>query len=233
MSAMQQIFTKSVQNKQKIVSFFWIIYAIIFIGLIVSLYLQYERKYVLELYIITLWAGRLAMICFVIVLIPGILRRFSLNFFVKTLIMLFRRQLGLLVYSFAFFHYANMSLFPMILGKVAIQSVVIPFQVAGTFAFYLLTIMFFTSNDWSVKKLGKWWTRIHRVIYVIAWLLFFHVYWQGKESWSILIGIAAIAETLSLVYFYLILPYRKKNPPVPPVPPPPSVTPPQSLAPQM
>lgn len=232
MSLMQQIFTKSVQNKQKIISFFWIFYTIIFVGLIMSLYLQYERTFVLELYISTLWAGRLAMILFVIVLIPGILRRFSLNFSLKSLIMLFRRQLGLLVYAFAFFHYANMGLFPVILGKVAIQPEVIPYQVVGTFAFYLLTIMFFTSNDRSVKKLGKWWARIHRVIYVIAWLLFFHVYLQGKESWTILIGIAAIAETLSLVYFYLVLPFRKKNPPIPPVQPPPSVAPLQSPAPQ-
>lgn len=218
---MQHFFTFGVKNKPLIIRLFKVLYGVIFVALLFALYANIRKHFLIELYNASLWSGRAALLVFVTVLIPGIFRRFGMSWQIRNIIMLFRRQLGILVFSFVFFHYANMSLFPMLTGQIVFE--IIPatsFQIMGVLAFYLLTVMFFTSNDWSVRKLGRWWNRIHQIIYVVAWLIFLHVYLQGKESWSIIIGIAALFESLSLFYFYLLKP-KKPSPPPPlqPLPP--------------
>ena len=47
--------------------------------------------------------------------------------------------------------------------------------------------------------MGKWWARLQRIIYGIAWAIFFHIALVDINIWAILIGIFAVLEVLSLI----------------------------------
>lgn len=61
-----------------------------------------------------------------------------------------------------------------------------------------------------MKRLGKWWGRLHMVAYVIIWLVFAHVALEEIGPLTLLIGLYAIAEWVSLIYFW-----TKKKPLIP------------------
>jgi DMSO/TMAO reductase YedYZ heme-binding membrane subunit len=63
--------------------------------------------------------------------------------------------------------------------------------------------MFLTSNNLSVKRLGKWWKRLHRVVYIVVWLLVLHTGLQRISVWTYFIGVFAVLEIGSLIYNYL------------------------------
>ena len=45
---------------------------------------------------------------------------------------------------------------------------------AGWLAFAIFIPLAITSNEWSVRRLRRWWKRIHRWIYAAALLVFAH-----------------------------------------------------------
>jgi sulfoxide reductase heme-binding subunit YedZ len=74
------------------------------------------------------------------------------------------------------------------------------FQSVGFFALVLLSFLFITSNNFSVKKLGKWWKRIHRLIYVILLLVLIHTALQRVSIYSVLAAFFVSLEIASLIY---------------------------------
>ncbi len=82
-----------------------------------------------------------------------------------------------------------------------------PFVSVGLIAFMGLVILGLTSNAYSIKTLGKYWQRLHRVVYLILILAIIH-FWlhkAGKNDFSqpmIYSGIAAIL-LVSRVYFWI------------------------------
>ncbi len=146
--------------------------------------------------------GQAAVITFIITLLPGIARRFGIRNDATALVMLFRRQLGILTFLLGLTHYFFIFLAP------TIRSGVIPtnpplFQIMGVLSLYPMALLFLTSNDWAVKQMGKWWTRIHALVYIIAWTIFLHVALVTISVWTVLIGIAALLETVSLIYAFV------------------------------
>src|SRR3989344_1026271 len=146
--------------------------------------------------------GRVALVLLGIVVLPGILGRFQIEIPITRIITLFRRQLGITVFLLAFTHY-------QLVRGILILSVQIPlfprplFEMLGTLSLFLLFFMFLTSNNFSVKKLGRWWKRLHRIVYLIIWLLVLHTGLQRISVWSIFIFIFATAEIVSWVYFFI------------------------------
>lgn len=65
---------------------------------------------------------------------------------------------------------------------------------------FLLTI---TSNNWSVKSLGKYWVIIHRLTYPMAFLLLYHIVDKMGMQWTFLtpICIAVSILVLSLLIY--------------------------------
>ncbi|MCC6711539.1 MAG: ferric reductase-like transmembrane domain-containing protein [Candidatus Pacebacteria bacterium] len=122
-------------------------------------------------------SASISLVLFWITLVPGILKRFqfkSIFIPIRVILMLFRRQIGILMYLFALTHYFWSRFLPIWLINGDLLSFSL-FEFFGLGAFMLAFPMFITSNELSVNKLGKLWKTIHSVTYIIIWLLFLHV----------------------------------------------------------
>ena len=144
--------------------------------------------------------GQLALILLGVVVIPGILGRFKVEIKITRVVTLFRRQLGDMVFLLAYAHFMILRGASRIFGVVPFQTPYPVFEAIGILALTLLFPLFLTSNNWSVRVMGAWWKRLHRLIYVILWLVVIHTGLQRISVWTVLIGFFAILEVVSLVY---------------------------------
>lgn len=147
------------------------------------------------------FSASVSLVLFWITLLPGILKRFQIAgpfLPLRISVMLYRRQLGIGMYVLALTHYWWSRMLPLMAfgGNIWNFS---PFELMGVGAFTLLTPVFFTSNEWSVRFFGKFWHTIHALVYIVIWLLFLHVGMQGNswQSWGTLV--VASLELASLV----------------------------------
>lgn len=86
---------------------------------------------------------------------------FGLNF------IRYRRALGLLCFYYALVHLSVYVVFdqPPILSVILADILKRPFIMLGMAAFLLLVPLAATSNAFSIRRLGKNWLRLHRLIY--------------------------------------------------------------------
>lgn len=202
-SFMKSLFLFTARNKTKIINLFRVLYAIIFIAWVVDFFLSLDDNNIVFIYNSALVFGRTALILFCITITPGILKRFGITWNIRTTIMVIRRQFGVLTFSFAFLHFSLMRLFPFINGDYILRFPLLNFELFGLLSLFFMFCMFLTSNDWSVRNLGKWWNRLHQIVYGIAWTIALHVAFVRISEYSYLILTFAILETISLLYFYL------------------------------
>ncbi len=185
-------------NKKTIVRWWHVVLIIWFAFFLLSTQL-FSVRFWLE---IGKLSGTASLITFWIVLTPGILKRFQIGAWllpIRTILMLFRRQLGITMYVLALTHYWWSRMMPILSFGGDIFSVQ-PSELMGLIAFALLTPLFFTSNNWAVKHLGRWWDRIHSLVYVVIWILFLHVGLQ-EFGWKTFITlIVAAVELFSLIW---------------------------------
>ena len=135
--------------------------------------------------------GRIGLVLYILTTIPGIMRRFGKYYKPVSILMIFRRHIGIMTFMFILIH-ASTQLRGFIPADI--------FQLARFFAFLIFLSLFLTSNNWSVGKLGKWWHRIHNLTYIVVWLIFAHVALQRLSIWSVLIGITSVAQIASHIY---------------------------------
>lgn len=82
----------------------------------------------------------------------------------------YRRALGLLAFYYVLMHFLAYMLLdlrlnvPGILADIARR----PFITIGMAALVLLIPLALTSNNWSIRRLGPGWNKLHRLAYVIA-----------------------------------------------------------------
>jgi sulfoxide reductase heme-binding subunit YedZ len=94
----------------------------------------------------------------------------------------FRRMLGLFAFFYILMHfltYAGLDQrfdLAVILEDIAER----PFITIGFIAFLLLMPLAVTSTNRMMKRLGRRWQKLHRLVYVIAVLGVWHFYWQVK-----------------------------------------------------
>lgn len=94
----------------------------------------------------------------------------------------FRRMLGLFAFFYVLLHfltYAGLDQrfdLPVIFEDVVER----PFITIGFTAFVLLIPLAVTSTHAMMKRLGRRWQKLHRLVYVIAILGVVHFYWQVK-----------------------------------------------------
>lgn len=151
-------------------------------------------------YGVGVWSGRAAVMMLAIVLIPGIFGRFGIQIKVTRVITFYRRQLGITTFLLSLTHgmlVRNVARFA--LGQYPLSLAPI-FEFFGTLALSFLFFLFITSNDWSIGRLGPWWKRLHRLVYIIVWLILFHTILQRVSVWSMAIGVVAILEAVSLLW---------------------------------
>ena len=96
----------------------------------------------------------------------------------------FRRMLGLYAFFYACVHlliylklYGNFD-WPTIMNDLTRRRYII----AGFSAWLLLLPLALTSTKWSIRKLGKKWQVLHRLVYVAAILGVIHYWWIVKTG---------------------------------------------------
>lgn len=198
---MQQVVTFFVKNKPKVIRLFQFSYAVLLVYLFIGGMSIADKSYRFGVYELSKIFGTIAIVLFGLTILPGIARRFGIKHPLFTILMLFRRQLGILTFVFGFVHYCLLELFPVMFGVQEFFPMV--FKMFGLGALFIMIILFFTSNDASVRKMGKWWGRVHMLVYASAWLLFGHLIFVGVGVQTILIATLALLETVSLVYVAL------------------------------
>lgn len=150
--------------------------------------------------------GKIAIVLYILTTIPGIFRRFGKFYKPVSVLMIFRRYIGIMTFMFVLLHASIVRFFWVVKGQMkAIPDEV--FILFGSLAFTLLFSLFITSNDWSVKKMGKWWHWIHNLTYITGVIIFFHVALQEVNVWSALIALDALAIAASFIFAQI----RRRN----------------------
>jgi methionine sulfoxide reductase heme-binding subunit len=144
-------------------------------------------------------AADIAVAILIATAIPGIFRRFHISHKLVMLLMIFRRQLGIATFFFALVHVCFTTVFPEIRANAPLIATD-PQNLAGWTTFILLIPLFVTSNNISIRALGVWWHRIHALMYGIIFVLAFHVFFSGEESWLFLTSVTGVSEVVSFMY---------------------------------
>lgn len=190
------VFVTVTQNRQRVINAFKIFYlllvSILFIGGW-SIYSGDDNA--LFWYRFGAPMGKAGIVVYILTTIPGIARRFRIQHKLIALLMIFRRYVGISMYLLVTIHY-----FFLVGIATWFQHLLIPpsaFQAAGFVAYVLTFFLFATSNDFSTKRLGIWWDKIHKLTYVIMWFILAHVALQRVSIWSVLIGLTAVLQVAS------------------------------------
>lgn len=122
-----------------------------------------------------------------------------------------RQSLGLIAFAYASLHLFNfVGLDYGFDWNLIFQDAVLdkPYILAGSFALLILIPLAITSTRGWMKRLGKKWKRLHRLVYGAAVLVVLHFLWQAKagEHWEPLI----YAGVLTLLLTVRIPPVRRR-----------------------
>lgn len=176
------------------------IYRIAYLFLILSIAtFKWTKPYWLD---IGRQAGDIAVIFFTITILPGILSRLKATGFlqqIQTSLMLFRRQNGILMFLFALTHYTYIRILPIIFQGSIWWKISI-FEWLGISAFLLSAALFITSNNYSQRLLGPKWAKLHKLVYLITWLIFLHLVFMQRANWATsIILIISVLEITSIL----------------------------------
>ena len=81
----------------------------------------------------------------------------------------FRRAIGLLAFYYIVLHFSVWLILDVqILGQVWADILKRPYITIGMAAFILLIPLAVTSNQWSIRKMGRGWRRLHQLVYLAA-----------------------------------------------------------------
>ncbi|MGE0113502.1 MAG: sulfite oxidase heme-binding subunit YedZ [Steroidobacteraceae bacterium] len=124
----------------------------------------------------------------------------------------FRRMLGLFSFTYVLLHFLTWLILDQglywsgILTDIAKR----PYITIGFTALLLLIPLAVTSTNKMMRRLGKRWQKLHRLIYVIVPLGVWHFYWQVKKDVTEPLIYAAITAFL-LGYRYWRAQRRKQS----------------------
>jgi sulfoxide reductase heme-binding subunit YedZ len=117
----------------------------------------------------------------------------------------FRRLLGLFSFFYIFMHFLTYFVLDQSLDIAAVVEDILkrPYITLGMTALILMLPLALTSTRGMMRRLGKRWKKLHRLVYVIAILGVWHFYWQVKLD--------TLEPTLYVVILVVLLGYRLWN----------------------
>mgnify|MGYP000193048551 CR=1 FL=1 len=115
-----------------------------------------------------------------------------------------RRMLGLYAFFYACVHFITFIWFDhwFDVGEIIKDVIKRPFVTIGFAAFLLLWPLALTSTNAMVRRLGRNWQRLHRLIYVVAILGVVHFWWLVKRDLTEPMIFAAVLAALLGVRIY-------------------------------
>lgn len=95
-----------------------------------------------------------------------------------------RRMLGLFAFTYAVLHFTTYLVLDLRLdfANVGADIAKRPYITIGFTALLLLIPLAVTSTNRMMRKLGRRWQKLHRLVYVVAILGVWHYYWQVKAD---------------------------------------------------
>ena len=148
------------------------------------------------------WTLRMLLITLAITPLRQITNRVS---FIR-----YRRMLGLFALFYASLHFLSWMIFLLGFRFFAIMEELVerPYITVGFSAYLILLVLGVTSPKAMVRKLGKNWKRLHRLVYVAAVLGTIHLLWILRSN----IGEAVFYGTILVVLLgYRLIRYSQRR----------------------
>jgi methionine sulfoxide reductase heme-binding subunit len=113
-------------------------------------------------------------------------------------LMRLRRMLGLFAFAYVCLHFANWLVLDRWFDGRAIVADIAkrPYITVGFTAFLMLVPLALTSTDGWIRRLGRRWHLLHRLVYPAAVLGCVHYWWQVKADWREPLLYAAVLALL-------------------------------------
>ena len=125
-----------------------------------------------------------------------------------------RRMLGLYSFFYAVLHFALWFWIDQGLDPVAMWHDVIkrPFITVGFIAFVLLIPLAATSTKGMIRRLGRHWAQLHKLVYLIAVAAILHYWWHkaGKNDFGTVSFYAAVVAWLLGVRVWWVMKDRRQ-----------------------
>lgn len=155
---------------------FWVIPFILLSLIPLAIYVRYNLQSYSLIYDVGSNMGVLAFLLYLATFLPGVLQRFKILPLMTASMILFRRQLGILMFYAAIVHLMLVSSIPKIYTYGTIDlSLFAQKEIFGLIGVIILFPLWLTSNDFSIKKLGKFWKILQRFTYFALIFIFLHV----------------------------------------------------------
>lgn len=144
--------------------------------------------------------GEISVVLLLASMTPGILKRLGIFRQIESLLLIFRRQIGITAFFTAILHSGFTSLISLIsTGKSVIPSLFV-YNQTGFAAISIFFLLWVISNNFSMKMLGGVWKLLQRLTYVAALAIMFHVF-DAQSSWWMPAGVYLVLEAVSWVVF--------------------------------
>lgn len=145
----------------------------------------------LDSYSAGLLMGRISLVLYILTLISGICRRFTLKGRIVSVLTLYRKELGIAMYIFAFMH---------ALFFVSFSLEIPVFRIFGILGLLILTPLFLTANKFATLRLKQNWKKLHKLTYPALGLIFLHTALIRLSIFSALAFTTLILLASSFVY---------------------------------
>ena len=130
---------------------------------------------------------------------------------VSTVWIRLRRMLGLFCFFYASIHFSIWFWLDQNLNLQSMWADVIkrPFITMGFLTLVLLIPLALTSNQWAVRQLGRRWSLLHKLVYVIACTAIVHYWWHkaGKND----LGTVSIYGAVIVLLLACRIPFIKSH----------------------
>jgi sulfoxide reductase heme-binding subunit YedZ len=114
----------------------------------------------------------------------------------------YRRMLGLFTFFYASLHV--LVFLQLILGWMDLWATFTkrPYIIVGAAAFLMMVPLALTSTRRMMKRTGRWWKPLHRLIYPAAALAWVHFLWQARSDITEMVVYAVILASLLVLRAY-------------------------------
>lgn len=129
-------------------------------------------------------------------------------------IIVFRRMLGLFAFFYAVLHLSVWVVFDhyFTLSTMIEDVVKRPFITMGTIALLLMVPLALTSTRWAIRKMGRRWQTLHRLVYVSAVAAVVHFIWKEKVVIDETLAYAGVLALLLGVRLFFAFRARRGTP---------------------
>ncbi|MDX1451206.1 MAG: protein-methionine-sulfoxide reductase heme-binding subunit MsrQ [Oleiphilaceae bacterium] len=152
---------------------------------------------------LVLYLGEWAIIALFVTLSISPLKRLT----GKSYWLRYRRMLGLWCLAYALLHGLAYALLLADWSEVFAEIARRPFLLVGFLALLVLIALGVTSPKSMVRRLGRKWKKLHRLIYLVLLLVLVHVWWQVRSDF----GEALLYTMLALLLMAFRLPLFRRS----------------------